>query len=256
MPYQLDKPPEPDEWEAASLRLTAFPGMVDNVPAEAWWEETVGQPADKVTRQRLGSIDVVGSASSGQLVLNVDPVRSEWRLLPAEEGLSITGEIVTLGSFSQIGESFFSLMSRWLSSHPYEITRLAFGAELLLPVKDHASGYGRLALYLSPNVTVDPEISSDLLYQINRPRESQVDIPDLRINRLMKWSVGRLGRLVVLPNGQVVQLPGVERYFCHLVVDINTVDEFAGPLPSDKLPVIFRELVDLGREIAAKGAIP
>jgi hypothetical protein len=43
---------------------------------------------------------------------------------------------------------------------------------------------------------------------------------------------------------------------CRLELDISTMPEWEGELPHDGLPEVFRELVDLGQEIAEKGDIP
>ena len=243
------------EWQAAGLRLTAFPGVPSGISGEAWWEEVVGQPPEQTTRQRSGEVQVVGLLGSGKLVLSIDLVRIDWRLLSVEEGLTLSDSVASLGTFSQTIEEFLSLMSKWLDSREHEVNRLAFGAELLLPVENHSDGYRHLSSYLH-SVNLDPEGSSDFLYQINRSRVSQTGVSDLRINRLTKWSVGKLGRIVLLPNGHIMELAGAERYFCRLELDINTAQDFNGTLPRDKLVVVFQELVDLSKEIAMKGDVP
>jgi hypothetical protein len=42
---------------------------------------------------------------------------------------------------------------------------------------------------------------------------------------------------------------------CTLELDINTDPEHKTPLPSERLPSLFRELVAFGKEIAEKGDI-
>jgi hypothetical protein len=43
---------------------------------------------------------------------------------------------------------------------------------------------------------------------------------------------------------------------CCIELDINTSPDYQEDLPKEKLPQIFRELVDLGKEIVKEGDIP
>ena len=94
-------------------------------------------------------------------------------------------------------DEFVTLMSRWLEfdTGP-SLRRLAFGAVLLHPAENRVEGYRKIQPYLQ-HVTMQPEESSDFLYQINRPREAEVAISGLQINRVSKWSVGRMQLITV-----------------------------------------------------------
>ena len=255
MSDQIEKNPNIGDWQAASLRLTAFPGISGNVPAETWFEEIIGHPPDQITRQRSGHVEVVGMVNSLNLTLSIDAVKIEWRMAPAGDASALTDDIPNLGAFFQVVDSFLHLMSSWLDRTRLEVNRLAFGAELLVPVEGRSDGYRYLSTYL-PSVIVDPDGSSDLLYQINRFRPSRIGIADLIINRLTKWSVAKLAQVAVLPNGQLVPLSDTTRYFCCLELDINTSEDRTEMLPDDQLAAIFQELIDFGREIAVEGDIP
>ena len=65
-------------------------------------------------------------------------------------------------------------------------------------------GYRELGRFL-PAVRLD-EDSSDFSYQINRPRRSTV-IPELSVNRLSKWSVGKFQAFVASETGIAVSEP-------------------------------------------------
>jgi hypothetical protein len=253
MSEQIQKLPTVVDWQAASLRLTAFPGMGAKVPIDTWFEKLTGQAPDQITRQRSGEMDAIGTIDATRLALNIAPVRIEWRLIPAEEDAILTNNFPNIGNFSQSADIFLQLMSGWLHSIDQEVNRLAFGAELLIPVEDLPSGYRLLSSFL-PSVTLDPDRSTDFLYQINRPRESQ-DVA-LSRNRLTKWSVSRLARLAFLPSGQVIPVVEGDSYFARLELDINTSQNLTEMLPKDSLPAIFQELIELGKEISLKGEVP
>ena len=132
----------------------------------------------------------------------------------------------------------------------------AFGAVLLRPVENRQAGYQQIAAYL-PHVQLDPEGASDFLYQINRPRNSNSGIPDLRINRLSKWSIAAsMESTFSFGSTSAAHFPGPRHFACRLELDINTVPDFRDELAREQLPQIFQELVDLGKEIAKAGDIP
>lgn len=121
---------------------------------------------------------------------------------------------------------------------------------------DRAEGY-RLLDGCLPDVNVDSERSSDFSYQINRPRQSALGIPDLRINRLSRWSVvKRQGFAIhggVQPAVTIHQEGGLA---AKLDLDINTAPDYPSDLQHDRLGDIFQECVGAAVEIAGSGDIP
>jgi hypothetical protein len=122
-----------------------------------------------------------------------------------------------------------------------------------LPVADRASGYERVCDYL--NFDIDPEEASDFAYQINRPRPSRF-MPEFRVNRLSRWSVGGLVRFVVSPSSQgtTIMTSDPTGHHVRLELDINTPHR-QEPLPPETIPRLFEELVGLSREIICEGDI-
>lgn len=119
-------------------------------------------------------------------MLQVQLDRIDWTLIPgaqeAHEGF------LSVGPVAEALESFVPVVSKWLPLAP-PLRRLALGMVLHDRVNAVADGYGRLADLLP--IKLDPIGSSDLAYQINRPRPSTA-VPGLTINRLSKWSVASL----------------------------------------------------------------
>jgi hypothetical protein len=250
------QPSQQDGWLASVLRLTAFPDSSENVSGEEWWQQTVGGPSDSQTKRRPIGLQEVGPFGSGQLVLTVEPRKIDWRLVPTplEGELPLEEGIPFISEFSAELDRFLRLMFRWLESGCPRLRRLAFGAELWLPVENPTAGLKRLEPLLR-SVTIDPGGTRDFFYQINRPRPSLTDIPGLHINRLSKWSIAKLA-VGLISADQPFDMPILERYFCRLELDVNTEAEYTDTLPQDKLRAIFGELVDLGMEIASEGDIP
>ena len=124
---------------------------------------------------------------------------------------------------------------------------MAFGAVLTHNEQDRASAYLRLSDYVP--LTLDPE-SSDFLYQINLPVQSQTGIEGLRINRLSKWGATMSNTIAIVSGAARVVATPV--FAIRLELDINTAPEI-GAIPQERRIEIFRELVQLGQEIADRG---
>ena len=145
-------------------------------------------------------------------------------------------------------------MTHWFPQCP-PVARLAFGCVLHHKATDVEEAYKHLDSLL-PAVTIDYRNSSDFLYRINRRRKSKSDVPDLLINRLSTWSVVRQFReRVTSQENSLTHSSQLLFIASQLELDINTVPEYQETLPREKLPVLLREFVDLGQEIAVKGDV-
>lgn len=242
-------------WEAESLRLTAFPVSPLELKDNEWWKEIVGQePENRIEKPRRMRRDDEGPYGSGRLLLRIQPFRVDWILKVPEPINEAEGKVGTLGPLEKVLPSFADIMKKWLANGP-PLQRLAFGAVLNSPAENRIDGYKALTRYL-PYIKMDVEGSSDLLFQINRPRLSTSGVKSLLINRLSKWSV------VILQAGEL-SFETVGEHFtthtslfaCHLELDINTAADYKGELPKQALIVTFDELVNLGKEITIKGDI-
>ena len=197
-----------------------------------------------------------GLFEPGWLTLEISPTRIDWRyMVKPTEGLPSSG-LKVFGLFRETRKPFLRLMKRWLKTSP-PLSRLAFGAKLLMPVADRQEGYRALDPLL-PAVQIDPEGMRDFQYHVNRRRLSGSGIDALEINRLSVWSV-------VLASGLSLQVsPSASRVVeiseataCRLELDINTAPEFTGKLKrklkKSMFPKLFQELVNLGVEISEHG---
>jgi hypothetical protein len=194
-----------------------------------------------------------GQYGSGVFFLEVQPGRVDLVLKPfVDERNPIIG-IPVLGPYPKAHIEFEGIANQWLKLDDLpHIQRIAFGVPVFMSVDSLRAGYLKLASYLK-DLKVDPDNSTDLSYQINRPRKALTKIPSLSINRLSKWSVARLR--IYAPQSDAIRTLAVERYACRLELDINTVPEHLDPLPKDLLPILFSELAGLASEIMLKGEI-
>lgn len=247
-------------WEVATLRLTAFPVPAAPARDPNWWTELIGEPPEIISnRPRESARREEGSFSGGRLVNEVLPVRIDWLLVPSLEASTTPEYSPSVGRLTESLEPFAQLMTRWLGLETCPtLIRLAFGAVVFHHVESRVAGYQQLAAYLHA-VKLDPQNSSDFLYQINRPRTAESEIPGLMINRLSAWSVSvrrelRMG--IALGTSQPPPaVVGREAYDCRLQLDINTDQMRSEPLPSNSLGELLTELVSLAKEIVSGGDI-
>ena len=248
-----------EAWETESLRFTAFPIPASPIEDVGWWQSIVGQPPEvEVKRPREGGIRAEGAFEAGRLILETLPFRIDLRLIPSPELSAAASGFATIGKFTEMLAPFAQITNRWLSldSCP-EIQRIAFGAVLFASADSKESGYRQLADYL-PGVDIDPEHSTDLLYQINRPRKSTTGISNLAINRLTKWSVVIIfGGSFFVESTQIAYHEAPQKYVaCRLELDISTTGGQREPLPRDRIPSILSEFMDVAKEIVIEGDIP
>jgi hypothetical protein len=249
---QLNITPNSD-WKAEHLRLTCFtPGTP--LTDSNWWEEICGHPPDSSTVRMKGAHKLeVGKFGMGILSFEVQPGRMDLVLRPLlDEQQPILG-IPILGPYSIALAEFEVLASKWLAFENLPLVqRLAFGTPLFMQVETLKEGYRTLARYL-PALQIDPDNSSDLSYQINRPRKSTTNISSLLINRLSKWSIARFR--VYAPQTEEVRALVVEQYACRLELDINTVPDSAATIPKQDLSRLLSELTGLASEIIQEGDV-
>lgn len=259
MPQQnVDRRPPLSAWQAEFFRLTAFPVDPPLVEGTKWWTDVVGEePEARLLRLKQGALQEEGPFHGGKLALAVQPPRIDWVFSPAEERTPESGDLLTLGSFSDLVDLFSQTVIRWFTVETCPpIQRLAFGTTLIQPVQNRPEGYRQIALYL-PAIKLDAEGSSDFHYRINRRRPSKTEGQNLVINRLSTWSVMAWGRAFFsVGAGRASAASQTSGFALRLELDINTAQDFQGQLSKEQLPGIFEELVEMGKEIAQEGDIP
>lgn len=244
-------------WNGQLLRLSLFSPSFDPVAPSTLWQDVVGaepeqdevRPRERVRRQ-FGNLD-----ETFGLELQILADRLIWFIGPriVEEG----PPQLDFGPADTGLSKFSDLFRPWLLKLTRPFSRVGIGSILLLPVNDRQAGYAKI-LELAPSLRFDVKDDvSDLLFQINRPKASLVD-PDIRLNRLMKFSVSVVQNLAfaISTGGDSKTIPSAPaRHFCRVELDINTSPDPVNPTsvaPSKNVP-LFDELLGITREIAAKG---
>lgn len=242
--------PAPNDWTVEMMRLTAFPLSPPHHSISAELRESWNRlfpslaPAKIEEDVQSSTTRILGQVGRHRVLLTGNPISRECRYL-GDPGTSLQYDAAA---------RFFSdtLATPWLESAAVlPIRRLAFGAELHLPVESGADGRRVLDMML-PAVDVGEAI--DLHFQANWRRESQV-LPGILLNRISQWSEQTLETLTVNLRAPKAPTTRTAENICHLRLDINTVPRKEPMNPADQAG-LFTELMQLGREIVEKGATP
>lgn len=240
-------------WLVERLRLSVF---FKNNPLpedmESWWNSMSIESEESVRKPLYRES---GKFGNGQLLMSNQPLRIDWIYEPYKPSEQ-DEHFPNIGSWNDSVEAFSSRVENWLTNIS-EVKRLAFGVVLLCPSKDRREGYDSISRFL-PDIRIRNEGESDFFFQINRPRNSDTLIPDLKINRLSKWAVILLQRIqVTVESGQpIIASSKMMQYANRLELDINTSPEYTNDIPNKLLPELFKELLSLAKQITIEGDIP
>ena len=252
--HQLD---QSVAWEAETLRFTAFPPPSVSFEIRPLWEQLVGHAPEEITEKpQLGFRQETGPLGDQHLfiVQQLSRVDIIFGVHPSRSASVPEMQLISTGSYDRASSEHTPVVRRWLATAP-TLGRLAYGPVLIHRVNGKEEGY-RVLQRLLPRLPIDPVNSQDLFWQINRPRASAV-IPELRLNKLTRWTVIRGRRLEVVQGvGQVelVQTPLDELSAVRLETDLFT--DPARPLPSEEVMNLFDELQSLAHEIMEHGDVP
>lgn len=233
------------DWLVENLRVSVFKLRPSTEIREGLWQRIRGESPDVVVARAKEGIHIEqGTYRSGVLIVQDAPTRTDmvYQSPPplTEEGLFA---FPTAGRYEEEVGPFIDAASEWLGEcAPGK--RIAFGAVLLLPVVSRSEGY-RVILSLVPNLPIDPEESSDLVFQTNHAVVSQVS-GDLMLNRLRHYAVAQL---VVAPLPVGLQLVGkpVSATASRLSLDFSSDAAWEKEIDRPTLKAVLRELVELAR---------
>ena len=197
-------------------------------------------------RRQAGPFDDMGT-----LTLHLQANRIDWLLTALPP--STDGGLPSLGTMEATLPVLARSAANWLFGRSRTYVRLALAPLLFFPVSDRVEGY-RSLMELVPSIKLDPtDDVRELFFQINRPMESPA-LKGIRINRVMKWSVGSFQTFALAATGP--QAAKKEAFYqCQLDLDINTVpfDDPGSTLDSEEAAAIFVEFGRIAEAIAAKG---
>lgn len=242
------------EWLATNLRFTFFYTSGSRPDLHPAWKAIAGdeETSSEIENKKNNEVVITGPLENHTLRIVYSPIKGDIILIPRIlENPSLPPHI---GEALPLIEQFGDWISKYLTSGELpETNRIAFGAQLIKIGNDLDDTRKEITGYLS-FLSLETASAGDLIYQINRPVQSEV-IPDLLINRLTTWKELQKIILTVQPGHDTA--PSSESFFVlQTVLDINTDVERSESLPSEKIQGMFTELINRGTEILKTGDSP
>jgi hypothetical protein len=242
-------------WETESARLTAIAPPSGEVRFRTLKALTGKEPEQTLNPPAPQPSMEMGSFHNGRLIVSRQMGRADLAMV----GL-LPDDATAIGSLGAPDKAISALrpLARKVWPQGSIVNRLAVGLVLISPQESLAQASLDLAQSI-PLIKDCPEDITDFGLQLNRPVTSK-NIPNLTINRLIKWNASFLQRWTVTA-GQVAPAPVTaapisSRAVIRMELDINTMDAPAKPLPAGKLATISKELIDLAEAIVERGYFP
>lgn len=240
-------------WSIESLRLTTFHAAPLGPETVDWWKVVAGTEPDTSESKRATSERTeIGSFAGGQLVLHIALGRCDWHLVSP---IIIESPTTSLGSVDEaIG--LFPIGAFDLIRSRSDVLRIAFGTVAFLQAEGRRDGYSQLQAYL-PSVKLDPEGSSDFLYQINRSRQTTLESGrQIIANRVSKWSV----RMISLTTGLESGPPGASAHISiarpSVEIDVNSAGYAENAYTENELKELYGAAREMTAEILRDGDVP
>jgi hypothetical protein len=242
------------EWEVESLRVSLFSNEPTQVTDEDWRAVT---SQSEYNRQAIpGGYIFSGTFANSQLNFSgihnrVDFIQSPT--LSSQPGPDIT--LPVIGPWEASREKFLSFTSAWMNTANFPIVRIAFGAVLRCRTKSRVASYETLKALLS-SVSVDPEKMRELSFRINWPTKSKI-IDGLVINRITSWSaIELLFASFQLDTTLSSATTPLGLHAVRLEIDHSTDQTRSEPFVREQVLSLYKELVSVASENAAKGECP
>lgn len=231
-------------WEIEQIRVSLFLDRDLSADAlKALWQKLEETPYEREEVRPIERVKVLTLAKGTSVITLVSqPLRVDNIVAMA----AIDAEPLQFETLNEV-------ISKWSSSFEsigHKCTRAALGVVARLPVRDRLAGY-REVLDRVPSLRFEPSDDlSDLIFQINVRRWSTA-LPNIRINRLMKWGVVIASSFNL--NSFGVPVTTSADSFCRLELDLNTIPDEMYSFDPENLSTILNELKTAALEIMEKG---
>ncbi len=243
--------PESANWLTNSVRFTVFTNGIVPSPNDLFLEFFRFE-ADAVTQRKaefLSELTTVKGIVVYQMIVAGPKV--DFSASAAIDPSDGDQDLPCLPTEFE-ADTFFQDAAKRIVRQLPNLTRMAVGKNLLLPVQGGKNeSYETMGKFL-PGVNVDPD-SKDFLYRINRPRDYNKGSVKTNINRLMTWNCGEFQRKMFI--GGVPAANSSLGVVVSLTTDVNTAPgnlEFTNEADGNEL---IETLFKFSNEIALKGDI-
>ena len=211
-------------WEVGSFRLSAFVDELEMPDLLVLFKDVSGVDAEKDENDLAHKKRTLFGASKDlQFSITKTPQRIDAVIFQNPQiAAALRDPLPHIGDIEDTADLVRNMSYSFIKSFK-NLKRYSVGGVYLLRQQDAKTAYSALASYL-PNVKIDLDNSSDLLYRVNRPKTANLGESTCPINRVSTWSVIRgMGFNVALSGKHEPQQTSVSAYAVRVDTDINTV---------------------------------
>lgn len=239
-------------WKVQSLRVTVFlHSEVASIPSVLEWEHLTGAKPENVMNRGQQQVQE-GPLRPGRLLLQKQMGRLDVIYGGFPRPDEAEDPVATLGNLEEAWNGLRAITPALLKSLG-PVVRLALGTELVQPAETTQAAYRILVDHIRSQ-SFELQGGQEFVYQINRPRKSEVS-PPLLLNRLTRWNASSWQPVAFELGAGPRVLTGPPKVGAVITTDINTDSDRTTPLQPDKLSVLLEELLNLTAEIRDKGDI-
>ncbi len=234
-------------WHLETIRATVLAPDIKALRLPKW-QQFIGGSQPQALNPAPNTFLEHGSVEGFALTIREEPGRAD--LIAAAHQLPTALIPATLGDLADFLPKFMEITKRWLSSSD-SVKRLAVFSTIFEGARTPDDALEAL-LPKIPSFKKEPgEKITDLLLQVNRPRQSKTD-PSKHINRFVQWSA-RIITIMGYPG--ILRPPIFPRYFrAQADIDINTAE--GSEIPNSLIAQYLDEIGSLMLEIARNGDTP
>jgi hypothetical protein len=238
-------------WHVNSIRITGFPNP-DYSSDPKWWDQVTDSFPDSINQQpKISAVSVGGNYKDINLTLGIMPFRFDWLINPKQNEL--TNNFLGIGTIETSYAIVDELMKKWVSkTNTLILDRIAVAGTFVLDVESKEDGYEILSKYLK-ELNIDWKNSSDLIYQINKPREIKLFDKEMRINRLTTWGVTGFKVTLIQPQIKNIESFQPVDFAIKLDFDINTSEEINGKFNQKEFLEVIKIFLNIAKEVTEKG---
>jgi hypothetical protein len=238
-------------WLAETARVTAF-AMPGTALVPKTWKDVFGTEPDQVMRHPSMPSVESGPRNGARWLITRQPDRIDV-VVASEQPRTPPTDLLNVGMFEAIIDPLLQAAARAFDPNA-SIQRLAVGA-ILFRKAETARDAIREIQTMVPQLQRIPEGTTDFFLQINVPEMLNDPLPELLVNRLVKWQVAAM-QLLTMQTGPAMSFqltPAGVRQVVRMELDVSTSPERAVPFPNDKLGALVTRLGNVAKSLARRG---
>lgn len=219
-------------WLPELLRVTFFYTTPPQVEMRPSLETTLGIESESTEIRGIEkSFAQVGSLGVGKIALGIQGPRLDWVW---NIDSSTEDAAMSLGDVEASIDEFLKLLENWVKAQT-NVSRIAMGGIFAIPADNRIDAYQKLQPYLHV-LQLEPETTSELMYQINRFAIREFLGKQATFNRITKWGARavRKGAFIFTSDGNLQSTNSEPVYSATCELDLSSPVDMSTPFGGEE----------------------